>query len=107
MELAKSILSFSSQLICRVTLSQERSHAPWEPARERVTRVSHLLYFVVMTDNTPGVQIYSVEAINVSLLFVQYLRLGHYLKIPPSIASGVTVLCRIVVKEWMFDILQP
>src|SRR5258706_7689646 len=53
---------------------------------------------------------YSVETITVSLLFVQDLKLGHYLKIPPrasflvqSISTVLCVTCQIAVKEWLFD----
>jgi hypothetical protein len=53
---------------------------------------------------------YSVETISVSLLFVQDLKLGHYLKIPPrasflvqSISTALCVTCQIAVKEWMFS----
>ena len=55
---------------------------------------------------------YSVETINVCLLFVQDLKLGHYLKIPPRasflvqlISSIICVTCQIAVKEWMFETL--
>src|SRR5258706_15386974 len=55
---------------------------------------------------------YSVETTNASLLFVQDLKLGHYLKIPPrasflvqSISTVLCVTCQIAVKEWMFATL--
>ena len=55
---------------------------------------------------------YSVETISASMLFVQDLKLGHYLKIPPrtsflvqSISTVLSVTCQIAVKEWMFDTL--
>jgi OPT oligopeptide transporter protein len=53
-----------------------------------------------------------VETINVALLFVQDLKLGHYTKIPPratflvqSISTILCVTCQIAVKEWMFATL--
>ena len=53
---------------------------------------------------------YSVETINVSLLFVQDLKQGHYLKIPPRasflvqcISTVLCVTCQIAVKEWIFS----
>ena len=61
---------------------------------------------------------YSVETISVCLVFVQDLKLGHYLKIPPRtsflvqlISSILFVTCQIAVKEWIFntlpDICEP
>ena len=53
---------------------------------------------------------YSVETINVTLLFVQDLKLGHYLKVPPravfmvqAVSTILCVTCQIAVKEWIFD----
>ncbi len=100
-ELANGISSYSSHLTCWVKLSQ--SYASWEPPRERGS-------LVLTTDNTPGVQnLFGRNDQRLSLVRGRPEAEALYTtsKFPPAIVSGANILCQIVVREWMFDILQP
>src|SRR5258708_6573454 len=92
------------------------SNYPWSYAPREHTRKHGIPYpsirFLPLSHHEHALQVfktYSLETINVALYFVQDLKLGHYIKIPPrasfmvqAISTLLCVTCQIAVKEWMF-----